>query len=190
MASNEKLCQIWIGPIRNVCFCFNFIVCVHFSLLNFDFGGHSNKYFNIFWQKIYDVRFGYFPWKNVWFCFISSAWFHFSHKTEKFEFESHWNTLIIFDKKRDEGRSEYVSWKNVLFCFISIVLVHFGHKTEKFQLLKWLKYFTFFFCEKKRWCQTWICPVKQGLIWFRLRFLHRTLAISWEIPILNFIKIV
>ena len=103
-----------------------------------------------FWQKIYDVRFGYFPWKNVWFCFISSAWFHFSHKTEKFEFESHWNTLIIFHKKRNEGRSEYVSWKNVLFCFISIVLVHFGNKTEKFQLLKWLKYFTFFFCEKKK----------------------------------------
>ena len=37
-----------------------------------------------FWKKIYNVRFEFVPWRNVWFCFISIAWVHFSHKTEKF----------------------------------------------------------------------------------------------------------
>ena len=45
-----------------------------------------------------DVRFEYIPWKSAWFCFISIVWVHFILKTEKFDFESLWNTLILFDK--------------------------------------------------------------------------------------------
>ena len=47
----------------------------------------------------YNVRFEYLPGKNVWFCFISIVWFHFSHKTDKFYFKAHQNTLIFSDKK-------------------------------------------------------------------------------------------
>ena len=35
-----------------------------------------------------------FHGKNVWFCFISIAWVHFSHKTEKFWF---WKSLKYFN---------------------------------------------------------------------------------------------
>ena len=55
------------------------------KLRNFDFESHWNIliFFN---KKRYGVRFEYVPWKNVWFCFVSIAWFHFSHETEKFRF--------------------------------------------------------------------------------------------------------
>ena len=66
-------------------------------------------------------------------------------KLRNFNFESHWNTLICFDKK--SVRFEYVPWKNVWFCFISIVWVHFSHKTEKFRFWKSLKYFNIFWKE-------------------------------------------
>ena len=58
------------------------------KLRNFDFESHWNIlfYFYFFDKERYDVRFEYFPWKNVWFCFISIVWFHFSDKTEKFRF--------------------------------------------------------------------------------------------------------
>ena len=69
-----------------------------------------------------DVRFEYVPWKNVWFCFISMVWvmawelnmfhgkisdfvsflsFRFTLviKLTNFDFEGHWNILILFDKK-------------------------------------------------------------------------------------------
>ena len=37
----------------------------------------SLKYFNILWSIKHDVRFEYVPWKNVWFCFISTVCIHF-----------------------------------------------------------------------------------------------------------------
>ena len=42
----------------------------------------------------------------------------------------------------------------------------------------------------KKWCQIWLSFVKLCLIWFKVRFFSKVLAISWEIQILNFIKIV
>ena len=55
------------------------------KLRKFDFESHWNIL--IFFDKKRDnFRFEYVPWKNVWFYFISIIWFHFSHKTEKFQF--------------------------------------------------------------------------------------------------------
>ena len=34
-------------------------------------------------------------------------------KLRNFDFDSHWNTLIFFDKKRNDVRLEYVPCKNV-----------------------------------------------------------------------------
>ena len=41
----------------------------------------------------------------------------------------------------------------------------------------------------KKWYQVWLCLVKQCLIWFKLRWLSRILAISCETRILSFTKI-
>ena len=70
------------------------------KLRNFDFKSHLNV-FIFFDKERYGVRFEYAPWKNVWFCFISIVWVHFSHKIEKFRFESHRNTLLFLNKKKD-----------------------------------------------------------------------------------------
>ena len=82
--------------------------------------------------------------------FISLPLFGFTLviKPTNFDFESHWNTLIFFDKKRYGVRFEYVPWKNVWFCFISIAWVHFSHKTVKLWFWKSLKYFSVFMIKK------------------------------------------
>ena len=113
------------------------------------------------------------PMENVWFCFTSIVWVYFSHKTEKFWFWKSLKQFNVFDEKRYGVRFKYAPWKNVWPCFISNVWVHFTHKTEKFRFWKSLKYFF----DKKEWCYIWICPVKQCLIWFKLRCLSKTLAI-------------
>ena len=87
--------------------------------------------------------------ENVWFCLIFIVEFTLVIKSRNFDFESHWNALIFFDKKIYYVRFEYVPWKNIWFCFISIVWVHFSHKTEKFRFLKSLKYFNVSFLSKK-----------------------------------------
>ena len=79
-------------------------------------------------------------------------------------------------------------WVCRMDCIISIVWVHFSHKTEKFQLWKSLKYFNIFWSKKV--LQAWMCPVRQFLIWFKLRCLSSVLAISWEIWSLNLFEIV
>ena len=68
--------------------------------------------------------------------FVSLQLFEFTLaiKLRNFDFESHWNTLIIFDRKRYD-----VPCKNVSFCFISISGVHFSHKIEKFRFLNSMK---------------------------------------------------
>ena len=119
-----------------------------------------------------------------------SLGFHSVIRMRNFEFESHWNSLIYFDKKIYDARFKYFPWKNIWFCINFIVWVHFSHKTEKFWFLKSLKHFNFLLSKKRKWYQIWICPVKQCLIWFKLSCLNRVLAISWEIRILNFIEIV
>ena len=110
--------------------------------------------------------------------FVSFSLFEFTLviKLRNFDFESHWNALIIFRKKMYSVRFEYVPWKNVWFCFISIILVHFSHKTENSSFLKSLKWFKVFW--KKKWRQNWICPFKQCLISFKLCCLSRILANS------------
>ena len=40
------------------------------------------------------VRFEYVHYKNVWFCFVSIVWFHFSHKIENFQL---WKSLKYFN---------------------------------------------------------------------------------------------
>ena len=124
--------------------------------------------------------------------FVSFPVFHFTlvMKLRKFDFKSRWNTLIILTKIIYDVSFEYVRWKNVWFSFISIVWVHFTHKTEKLWFWKSLKYFSFFMQKKK--CQIWICPVKQGLIWFKLLCSSRISTISWEMQIFyvksNFVR--
>ena len=80
--------------------------------------------------------------KNVSFCLFNLLCLG------SFDFESHWNTLTFFDKKRYGVIFEYVAGKNVWFCFISIVWVYFGHKTEKFWFWKSLNYFNVFLIKR------------------------------------------
>ena len=49
-------------------------------------------------------------------------------KLRNFNFESHWNALIFFDKRRYDVRIEYIPWKNAWFCLIFIVWVHVSDK--------------------------------------------------------------
>ena len=74
----------------------------------------------------------------------------------------------------------------VWFCFISIVWVHFWHNCE-IVVLKVIEIHSYFLV--KKCCEIWICPVKQCLIWFRLRCLSRILAKSWEIQIFRDFKL-
>ena len=105
--------------------------------------------------------------------------------------------LVLFKKEKKRGCCMFLilidQWEMMSdlnmsrvkmsgFCFIFIVCVHVSHKTDKFRFWKLLKYFWL-------WCQIQICPVKHCLIWFKHRFLRSSLAISWEIRILNFIEI-
>ena len=53
----------------------------------------------ILWPIKNGVRFEYIPWKNTWFCLISIVWVQCYKKTEIFDFESHWNIFVFFDKK-------------------------------------------------------------------------------------------
>ena len=145
------------------------------KLTNFDFENRWNTLIlfdkkgvslNMFHGKMSDL---------VWFPLCV---FTLVIRMKNFDFESHWNIWIFFDKKKYSVRFEYVPWKNVWFCFISIVWVHFSHKTETFRFWRSLN------------TQILLCPVKQCLIRFKLCYLRRVLAISWEIRILNFIKMV
>ena len=123
--------------------------------------------------------------------FLPFPWFGFTLVIElrHFDFESHWNTLILFDKKTHdvkymshEKTSDFVSFPLFGFTLI-ITLRNFDFESHWNNLIFFIK----------KWCQISICPVKQCLIWFKLYCLSKTLAeirISWEIRILNFIEIV
>ena len=97
--------------------------------------------------------------------FVSFPLFGFTLviKLRNFNFESHWNTLIIFDKKRYVVRFEYVPWIDVWFCFISIVWVHLSHKTKKF----WFWRSTLFFDKKDN---VKLDYVLSNNVWFGLSF--------------------
>ena len=106
-------------------------------------------------------------------------------KLRKFDFGSHWNTLIFFAKKRYGFRFQCVLRKNVPFCFISIVsiiLFHFqylSHKTGLFWYWKSFKRCNIFWPQKN---DVRFYYVLSNSVWFRI------LAVSWEIQILNFIE--
>ena len=92
------------------------------KLRNFDFESHWN--ISLFFDKErYGVRFEYVPWKNVWFCFISNVWLHFSHETEKFDFKGHWNTSIFSIK--NNVRFDYALSSSVWFGLSFVVWVKF-----------------------------------------------------------------
>ena len=140
--NKEKYCQICTCPLW---FYFTLLDCVHFwneiencQLLK------SLKYFSILWpMKIMsDLNMSLGKMSD----FVSFPLFGFTLviKLRNFDFESHWNILIFFNKKRYGVRFEYVPWKNVWFCFISIARVHFSHKTDKFWFWSPLKYFNVF----------------------------------------------
>ena len=123
-------------------------------------------------------------WCQIWICPMKKCliMFHF-----RFDFESHWNTFVFFDKKdmvsaftmSHRETSDFVSFP--LFGITLIMkLTNFdfeGHKN------------TLIFFDKKR-CQIWLSLVKECLIWLRFCYLRKFLTISWEIRILGFIKIV
>ena len=96
------------------------------------------SYLNMFHEKMYG--------------FVSYPLFGFTlvMKLSYFNFGNHWNSLIFLMKK-DMTRNLNIVW----FCFISIVWVHFSQKIRNFNF--W-----------NTWCQIWVCPVKQCVIWFKL----------------------
>ena len=102
----------------------------------------------------------------------------------KFQLQKSLKYFSILWPMKNDVKFVYVQRKNIWFCFIPIVWVHFSHKIEKCWFWKSLKYFNVLI--KNIWCQVWLCPVKQCLIWFKLRCLSRILLISWKIRILNF----
>ena len=103
----------------------------------------SLKYFSILGPMKNDIRFEYFTWKNVWFCFISIAWVHFSHKTEKFRFWKSLKYFIFFIKKKtpkNDVRFEYVLSNSVWFGGLSFVVwLEFWGEVEKYGFQTLLK---------------------------------------------------
>ena len=138
--------KIWPVQWKNVWFCLSFVVWVHFS--------HKTEkisilkvieilwYFLIKREMVPDLNMPY--GKMSYFVLFPLFGFSSVIKLRNFDFESHWNTLILFDKKNYGVRFEYVLQKDAWFCFISIVWVHFSHKTEKFRFWRSLKYLNIF----------------------------------------------
>ena len=87
---------------------------------------------------------------------------------------------MVSDLNMSHGKmSDFVSFPLFRFTLV-IKLRNFdfkGHQNIQYFLIK-------------KWCQIWLCPVKQCLIWFKLCCLSKKLEITWEIRILNFIEIV
>ena len=108
-------------------------------------------------------------------------------KLRNFDFGSHWNTLMHFDKTKMlsdlnmfHGKiSHFVSFPLFRFTLV-IKLTNFNFENH---------WNTLIFFDKKI-CQIWFCPGKQCLICFILSCLSINLAKSLKMRILNFIKIV
>ena len=121
--------------------------------------------------------------------FVSIPLFRFTLviKLRNFNFESHWNILMFFDKETYDVR--FADFHGKMSDFVSFLLFGFTlvRKLRNFDFKGHLNTVIFLI---KKWCQIWLCPVKQCLIWLKLRFLSKILAISWEIRMLNVIKII
>ena len=109
--NNEKYCQICTCSMW---FYFTLLVCTHFcNEIEKCQLYKSFKYFSILWPMKNDVRFENVPWKICDFVSFPLFGLTLVIKWRNFDFESHWNTLIFFDKKVHGVRFEYVPWKNV-----------------------------------------------------------------------------
>ena len=117
-ATNEKWCQIWTCHMEKVWFRFIYIVWIALNCHKTEkfWFWKSLKYFNIFWYKIYDVRFEHAPWKNVWSWFIAIVWVHFSHKTEKFWCLNSWKNFKFFFIKKKKKKK--ISWCQILISSV------------------------------------------------------------------------
>ena len=140
--NKDKYCQIWTCLVW---FYFTVLVFAHFCNEIEKFQLYTSLKCLVFygqWKIMSDLNMSHGKMSD----FVSFPLFGFTLviKLRNFDFESHWNIFIIFDKERYGVRFEYVPWKNVWFCFISIVCVHFNHKTEKFRFWRQLKYFKIF----------------------------------------------
>ena len=106
-------------PWKNVWFCFTPMVLVHVSHKNEKFWFWKlMKYLICFDKKmVSDLNMSH----GKMFDFVSFPLFGFTLviKLRNSEFESHWNILIYFDKKRCAVRFKYVPWKNV-HCLSSL----------------------------------------------------------------------
>ena len=91
--------------------------------------------------------------------FVSIPLFGFTlvTKLRNFDFESHWNILIFFDKRNILRQIWIFSMEK------SVILFHF-HRSWKS-----LQYFNIFV--KKDWRKIWICPIEKWLILFYFRCL-------------------
>ena len=125
---------------------------------------------------------------------------HFCNKIERYQL-SYWNILVFWDQwkcqiwiyliyfdKKDLASDSDTSYGK-MSDFVSFLLFGFTLviKLRNFNLkaIEILKYFSM-----KKICQVWICPVKQCLIWFELRYMSRILVGSWEMWVLKFIELV
>ena len=101
--------------------------------------------------------------------FVSIPLFGFTLviKLRNFDFESHWNISVTFDKQRYGVRFEYIPWENVWFYLIPIIWVHFSHWN------------VLIFSDKERygvrfenvpWKNVWFCVIL--IVWFL--FSHKT----------------
>ena len=138
--SEEKYCQIRKHPI--------WFYLIYLFVLTFEIKEYHLKIIEIFqyFVTIGKMISGLNMWHEKMSAFVSFSLFEFTldRTLRNFDFESHWNKLLFFDKRYD--LIEYVPWKNVWFCVISIFWVHFSHKTE--QLWQSLKYFKFLLIRK------------------------------------------
>ena len=94
--------------------------------------------------------------------FVSIPLFEFNLviKLRNFGFERHWNTLRYFDKKKDMMSDLNISHGKMSD---SVLLPLF-----RFTLVIKMRIFLI-----KKWCQIWLCPVKQCLTWLKLPSLCR-----------------
>ena len=94
-----------------------------------------------------------------------------------FDFKSHWNTLIFFDKKINGIRFEYVPWKNVWLCSISLFGFKIVIKLRNFDFES--HWNTLIFFDKNiydirfeyiPWKNIWFCFI--CIVW--VYFIHKT----------------
>ena len=102
------------------------------------------KYFSILRPLKNGFRFEYLARKNVWFCFISLASVHSSHKTEKCQT---WVSLKYFDKKEmatdlDMHYGKIIDFISLPLCGLNLVIklrnLGFGSNWRDFNIF-WSK---------------------------------------------------